>query len=156
MATAPATDVPTPALLRAARVAYGHAIRLALLKRGVDDLPRNGAFVIGGIGNRGQPLNSLIPQLGVTKQAASQLIDTLVLRGYITRAEDPDDRRRMNVALTERGREAAAAVRAGVESVDRELADRLGATGVEQLRAGLVALCDIRDRIESEHHPGAF
>lgn len=113
-------------------------------------MPRNGAFVIGGVGNHGQPASALVEQLGVTKQAASQLIDTLVVRGYLTRTIDQDDRRRMNISLTDRGREAADAIRAGVTTVDQELEDRLGAAGLEQLRAGLVALCDIRDRIEGD------
>jgi DNA-binding MarR family transcriptional regulator len=117
-------------------------------------MPRNGAFVIGGIGNRGQPAGALIPQLGVSKQAASQLIDTLVLRGYLSRSGDPNDRRRMNLALTERGREAADAVRAGVTAVDKQLNEALGVTGHQQLRAGLVALCNIRDRMESESTTG--
>jgi DNA-binding MarR family transcriptional regulator len=86
----------------------------------------------------------------VTKQAASQLIDTLVLRGYLSRSTDPVDRRRMNISLTERGRKAADAVRAGVTSVDGQLNELLGITGHQQLRAGLIALCDIRDRIEAE------
>lgn len=147
-------DVPTPALLRAARGAYGHAIERTLAERGIDDMPRNGAFVIGGIGNRDQPVSALVRQLGVSKQAASQLIDTLVLRGYLSRATDPADRRRMNVSLTDRGREAVDAVRAGVSAVERELTERLGVAGVAQLRAGLVGLCDIRDRMESESTAG--
>jgi DNA-binding MarR family transcriptional regulator len=146
--------VPTPALLRAARGAYGQAIRRALGDRGFDDVPPNGPFVIGGIGNHGQPLGALVQRLRVTKQAASELVDTLVLRGYLSRAPDPDDRRRVNVTLTERGQEAADAVRCGVRAVDRELAGRVGGAGLEQLRAGLVALCDIRDAMESEPWPG--
>lgn len=146
-------EVPTPALLRAARGAYGRAIRRALGDRGIDDLPPNGPFVIGGIGNQGQPLSALVRQLGVTKQAASELIDTLVVRGYLSRTTDPDDRRRMNIMLTDRGHEAADAVRTAVIAVDRELTELVGVIGLERLRAGLVALCDIRDRIESEPAP---
>jgi DNA-binding MarR family transcriptional regulator len=52
-------------------------------------VPPNGAFVIGGIGNLGQSLSALVRQLAVTKQAASELIDTLVLRGYLSRTTDP-------------------------------------------------------------------
>jgi DNA-binding MarR family transcriptional regulator len=143
-------DVPTPALLRAARGAYGQAIRRALRDRGIEDMPPNGPFVIGGIGNQGQPLGVLVQQLRVTKQAASALIDTLVLRDYLSRTTDPNDRRRVNVTLTDRGHEAADAVLAGVMAVDRELTELLGVTGLEQFRAGLLALCDIRDRMESE------
>lgn len=147
-------DVSTPALLRGARGAYGQAIRRALGDLGIDDMPPNGPFVIGSIRSEGQPLGALVQRLGVTKQAASQLIDLLVLRGYVSRTTDPDDRRRVNITLTDRGREAADAVFAGVVAVDRELAQLLGATGLEQLRTGLVALCDIRDRMESEPMPG--
>jgi DNA-binding MarR family transcriptional regulator len=146
-------DIPTPALLRAARGAYGQAIRRALGDREIDDMPPNGPFVIGGISNHGQPLSTLVQQLRVTKQAASELIDTLVLRGFLSRTPDPDDRRRVNITLTDRGHEAADAIFAGVMAVERELTELLGVTGLEQLRAGLVALCDIRDRMESEPAP---
>lgn len=44
-------------------------------------------------------------------------------------------------------------VLAGVTAVDLELTQRLGHAGLGQLRAGLVALCDIRDRLESEPLP---
>jgi DNA-binding MarR family transcriptional regulator len=143
-------DIPIPALLRTARVAYGHAIRAELARRGIDDMPRNGAAVIGGVGNHGQQAGVMVRRLGVSKQAASQLVDTLVLRGYLSRETDPEDRRRLNISLTERGREAADAIRAAVTTVDRELAARLGEPGVAALHEGLVALCDIRDEMELE------
>jgi hypothetical protein len=54
----------------------------------------------------------------------------------------------------DRGHEAADAVLAGVLAVDRELAKLVGVAGLEQVRAGLVALCDIGDRMESEPLPG--
>ena len=57
---------------------------------GYDDLPRNGAFVLGGMANHGAALGDLVKQLGVSKQAISQLIDTLVLRGYLERHPDED------------------------------------------------------------------
>jgi DNA-binding MarR family transcriptional regulator len=142
-------DIAIPALLRAARGAYGHRIRGRLAAAGFDDLPRNGPFVLGGMANRGGAAGDLIRQLGVSKQAASQLVDVLVLRGYLDRQVDPDDRRRMTIALTERGRAAAAAVRAGVEEVDDELALRLSAAQLAGLRAGLEALCAIRGDAEA-------
>ena len=49
------------------------------------------------------PLAEVIRQLGVSKQAAGQLVDSLVVRGYLDRTVDPDDRRRLIVTLTERG-----------------------------------------------------
>ncbi len=87
---------------------------------------------------------------GVTKQAASQLIDTLVIRGYLEREVNPGDRRRMSIALTYRGRAAATAVRAGVEVVDAELARLLSPADLAGLRAGLAALAEIKERGEEE------
>jgi DNA-binding MarR family transcriptional regulator len=147
---APETDLVIPALLRASRGAYGHAVRVRLAAAGFDDLPRNGPYVLGGMANRDGTAAGLVRELGVSKQAASQLIDALVLRGYLEREIDPDDRRRLTIALTERGRAAAAAVRAGVDSIDGELEAMLSPAELHGLRAGLVALCEIRERLEEE------
>ena len=72
--------------------------------------------------NHGDSAVDMIRGLGVSRQAASQLIDVLVLRGYLDRQINPDDRRRMDIELTERGRAAAAVIRAAVEQVHRRLA----------------------------------
>jgi DNA-binding MarR family transcriptional regulator len=148
--TRSADEVPIPALLRAARGSYGHAIRMRLAAAGYDDLPRNGPFVLGGIVNRGGTAGRLVRELGVSKQAASQLIDTLVLRGYLVREPNPEDRRRVTIAVTERGSAAAELVRSGVEAVDAELVELLAPEELNGLRAGLVALCEIRERFEDE------
>lgn len=143
-----ADDVVLPALLRAARGAYSHVIHAELVAGGFDDVPRNGPFVLGGLVNHGGSVSGLTRELGVTKQAASQLVDTLVVRGYLERVADPQDGRRMTVVPTTRGRGAAAAVRSGVEQVDGQLRERLTADQLDGLRAGLVALCDLREEWE--------
>lgn len=138
-------DVVLPALLRAARGTYGQAIRRRLADAGYDDMPANGPYVLGGLVNHGGSVGGLTRELGVSKQAASQLVDTLVVRGYLERVPDVQDGRRMTVEPTERGRDAARAVRAGVDEVDGLLQERLSADELHGLRAGLMALCDIRD-----------
>jgi DNA-binding MarR family transcriptional regulator len=143
-------NIVIPALLRAARGAYGHAIRKSLTEGGFDDVPANGAFVLGGMANHGVTAGDLIRQLGVSKQAASQLIDTLVLRGYLEREVNPDDRRRVNVELTERGVAAGAAIGAGRKSVDDELESMISPAELTGLRAGLIALIEIRERLEDK------
>ena len=88
---------------------------------------RNGAYVVGAIARTGSPFSGIIRELGVSKQAAGQLVDTLVIRGYLIRTPDPEDRRRMTVTLTERGRLAAEAAHGAVEEVDPALIERVGA-----------------------------
>ena len=73
-----AHDIVIPALLRAARASYSQAVRESLRAGGFDDMPRNGPYVLGGMANQVGAFDDVIRGLGVTKQAASQLIDLLV------------------------------------------------------------------------------
>jgi DNA-binding MarR family transcriptional regulator len=132
-------DVVMPALLRAARAAYGRSVREELAESGFDDLPRNGAFVLGALVNRGGDLAGVTQHLGVSRPAVGQLVDALVSRGYLTRADGAA------VTVTERGRSAAARVKAGVEAMDQELASRLEPTELAALRGGLAVLSELAD-----------
>src|SRR5579872_4387007 len=138
-------QVPLPALLRHARTAYGLAMRKALEAAGYDDIPKNGLYVIGGLalGAGDLPLAALIRDLRISKQAAGQLVDTLVNRGYLARSVDEEDRRRLVVTLTDRGRAAAATQAAARERVDAELLANVGAQCVEQTRLALAALTEM-------------
>lgn len=133
-------EASLPALLRAARGVYAAAIREALAEAAYDDIPGNGLFVIGAIARTNVPLSKLIDHLGVSKQAAGQLIDTLVSRGYLDRAVDAEDRRRLTISLSERGRDAARIVRAVVERIEADLIGRVGLESVATTRKTLLAL----------------
>jgi DNA-binding MarR family transcriptional regulator len=134
-----------PALLRGARNTYGEAMRKALAEADCDDVPANGMWVIGGLalGPGIAPLSSLILNLKVSKQAGGQLVDTLVLRGYLKREPDDEDRRRFSVKLTERGWHAASVQREAREKIDAELIERVGADAVAAARKALGALIEI-------------
>jgi predicted transcriptional regulator len=109
MANTPWYDqVSIPALLRHARNTYGKAMRAALEEAGFDDIPANGLYIVGGLAieEREVPLRQLVKELGITKQGAGQLVDALVMRGYLSRTVDDNDRRQLVVALTDRGRAA--------------------------------------------------
>ena len=139
-------DVTMPMLLRRARRTYAAAMREELRARGLEDLPRNGPFVIRAMQHASTPLSEIARDLSVSKQAASKLIDLLVVRGFLERTVDPIDRRRISLALTERGRQAAAAVDAGTNRVDADLATALTASQLAGFRAGLQALLEMEGR----------
>lgn len=138
-------DIVMPALLRHARTSYGGAMRRALDRAGFDDIPANGLYVIGGLalGANDVPLSALIQDLRISKQAAGQLVDALVMRGYLERQVDPDDRRRLIVRLTERGTAAAAVQGAARDAVDAKLTQRVSADDIAAARRVLSALIDI-------------
>jgi DNA-binding MarR family transcriptional regulator len=134
-----------PGLLRGGRKAYGTAIRQAFGDAGFDDVPRNGAFVLARVYDGDSEPAALARELGISKQAVSQLIDTMVMRAYLERAPDPDDRRRTVLTLTPRGRAAATVSWEAATAVDEELARCLGLAGVAALRTGLIALCEMAE-----------
>ena len=138
-------QIPLPALLRHARTAYGLAMRKALEEAGYDDIPKNGLYVLGGLalGAGEIPLASLIRDLRISKQAAGQLVDTLVNRGYLARNVDEQDRRRLVVILTDRGRAAAATQATGRERVDAQLLAKVGPECVAHTRTALAALTEM-------------
>jgi DNA-binding MarR family transcriptional regulator len=144
-------EIVMPALLRAARSTYGAAMRRALAEEGYGDIPKNGLYVIGGLalGPGDAPLGRLIQELGVSKQAAGQLVDTLVLRGYLERSVHADDRRKLTITLTPRGQAAAAAQAAGRMRVDAELLARVGADDIARTRRALAALRDMGRQAEA-------
>ena len=90
------------------------------------------------MGAGGVPLGQLVKELGVSKQAAGQLVDMLVLRGYIDRTVDADDRRKLTVTLTERGRAVAAVQGAVIKKTDAELTARVGKEDVLCARRVLI------------------
>lgn len=132
--------VPLAALLRSARNSLAAVIRSALEEAGYDDLPANGPYVISATSTAGVPLSVIIGQLGLSKQASGQLVDLLVLRGYLDRRVDPDDRRRLIVSPTERGSAAADVIRSAADALEARLVASVGAADVEAGRRVLACL----------------
>jgi DNA-binding MarR family transcriptional regulator len=147
---APLDNIGLPVLLRHARNTYGAAMRRALNDAGYDDIPGNGLYVIGGLAlDRDDiPLGQLIREMRLSKQAAGQLVDTLVTRGYLERAVDKDDRRKLTITLTERGRAAATTQAAAREKVDADLLAAVGKDDVDRTRRTLAVLCDMIHDVE--------
>ncbi|MEU9184477.1 MarR family winged helix-turn-helix transcriptional regulator [Streptomyces sp. NPDC048484] len=108
-----------------------------VVARGFEGLRPAHGFAFARIAPGGATVTELAAHLGVTKQAASQLVDEIVRKGYAERRPHPGDARARLIVLTERGREctraaeeaAAEAVRPWVELIGedeaRALRDRL-------------------------------
>jgi DNA-binding MarR family transcriptional regulator len=135
-------EMSLPALLRAARGVVAAGIREGLSEAGYDDIPGSGLFVIGAVARTGAQMGEIIDHLGVSKQAAGQLIDTMVVRGYLDRTVDDTDRRRLRIALSERGRAAAKVMRTTVDGIEADLERRVGSESMAQTRATLSALIE--------------
>jgi len=90
----------------------------------------------------GRSITGLAGELGVGEPAASQVVEQLVRRGYVSRTADPEDRRRVVVTATEEGSELVSGLRQGRrEHVQQWLASMDG-DDVHALARGLGALAE--------------
>lgn len=137
------------ALLREARTTHILAIRQHLAPWGFEDMPRDGVFVMSVIRGSAVGAGDLGRKMGLSKQAVSQLLDTLVMRGYVERSADIVDRRRTKLKLTARGARVSSLCRDVVDRIERQLVEKVGVRHVEHTRATLAALIELAADVES-------
>ncbi|MCQ9183444.1 MarR family transcriptional regulator [Streptomyces sp. IBSBF 2953] len=124
------------AALLAAAGELTRRINDGVVARGFDGRPSYG-FAFTRLARGGATVTELGVHLGVTKQAASQLVDELVRKGYVERLPHPGDARARLIVLTERGWECTRAAEEAAAEVVRDWADVLGEDQLGVLRAQL-------------------
>ncbi len=87
-------------------------------------------------------VSELADEMGVTRAAASQLLQRLVQQGVVERSEDPRDRRNRRMALTEAGREVAQRSMQARQNWLYELSERLSAEEQDQVAEALQVLVE--------------
>ncbi|MGW3247516.1 MarR family winged helix-turn-helix transcriptional regulator [Streptomyces sp. NPDC001070] len=123
--------------LLAAAGALTAAIHDGVVARGFDDLRPAHGFAFARMSAGGATVTELAGHLGVTRQAAGQLVDELVAKGYAERRPHPDDARARLVVLTERGKACTRAAEEAAAEAVRPWADALGADRLRALCADL-------------------
>ncbi|MFT3925963.1 MAG: MarR family winged helix-turn-helix transcriptional regulator [Myxococcales bacterium] len=95
------------------------------------------AFVL--LESRKRPLtgNDVAQLLGVTKQAASKLVDVMESEHYLSRKAAPDDARAKLLHIAPKGRRLLEAAEAIYAELEAEWAAVIGKKRLEQLRADL-------------------
>ncbi|MFW6692652.1 MarR family winged helix-turn-helix transcriptional regulator [Streptomyces sp. MAR4 CNX-425] len=79
------------------------------------------------LGAEGATGSELAARLGITKQAAGQLVDDLERRGYVRRTDHPAGGRRRLVVLTDAARRHLDVAGRALHDLEAELARRTGA-----------------------------
>jgi DNA-binding MarR family transcriptional regulator len=78
--------------------------------------------------------------MGMTKQAASKLVDAMVSGGYIQRGSDPQDGRQRPVSLTGRGEELLSAVEQIYAELEDGWAELIGPSQLDRMRRDLMRI----------------
>jgi DNA-binding MarR family transcriptional regulator len=134
---------PVPWLLRRVNQRYRRAISAELTESGLTDLPQPGYWALTALASGARDASHLITEMGVTKQAVSKLVETLVGAGYIDRKANQADRRRSDLLLTRKGRKAVGIIEFAVSATERTFIAEVGAESFEQLRRVLDHLASV-------------
>ncbi|MFC4852938.1 MarR family winged helix-turn-helix transcriptional regulator [Actinophytocola glycyrrhizae] len=128
-------------LLTLAAETFRTKVLTTLAEHGHSDL-RSNDIVLLRLAATGRPtITELAELFGVTKQAMSQVVDSLATRGYVERVRDPRDGRRVRLTLSPRGRQALTVAGTARVTEERRVAAALGPDTAAFLR-GLRLLTD--------------
>lgn len=129
-------------LLRRAVRRYRSPVSEALEAGGFGDLPQQGIWAVSALAQAEPGISGrdLVTRMGISKQAVSQLVETLVTLGYVGRDAAADDRRRTLLHLTTRGRHAARMIDATVAEMEETMASTIGRERLQELHRALVEL----------------
>lgn len=86
------------------------------------------------------PQEQLARYLHLTEPATASLVEELAKAGIVSRGQDPHDRRRYALQLTDLGRARIPAVREALESMESDIDGILGPDGAQELRTLLTKL----------------
>ena len=129
-----------PVLLLAAARALVDGIDAGIRARGFTDVRPAHGFAFARLSGGGATVVELAAHLDVTKQAAGQMVDDLVAKGYVTRRPHPTDARARLIVLTDRGVACTRAADEAADEVLRPWADALGPDRLAALRADLARI----------------
>ncbi|MFI7018153.1 MarR family winged helix-turn-helix transcriptional regulator [Streptomyces sp. NPDC050164] len=115
-------------------------IHEGVVARGFEGLRPAHGFAFARLAPDGATVTDLAVHLGVTKQAASQLVDEMVRKGYAERRPHPEDARARLVVLTGRGWDCTRAAEEVAAEAVREWGDVLGEGQVRLLREQLLRI----------------
>ncbi|MFE7230685.1 MarR family winged helix-turn-helix transcriptional regulator [Streptomyces sp. NPDC001231] len=111
-----------------------------VVARGFEGLRPAHGFAFARLAPDGATVTELAAHLGVTKQAASQLVDEIVRKGYAERLPHPQDARARLVVLTERGRACTRAAEESAADAVRAWGEAIGESEVRALWGQLARL----------------
>jgi DNA-binding MarR family transcriptional regulator len=111
-----------------------------LAARGWPDMRPNYGFVLLAARGRGIQASDIAAFMGISKQAASKLVEAMERAGYLRREPHADDQRAKLVTLTDRGKELLVAVEDIYAELEQEWAAILNPARVNALRTDLTTV----------------
>jgi DNA-binding MarR family transcriptional regulator len=115
-------------------------LHVHLREQGWDDSRPAYGFALLAAREGSTSVTELAALTGMTKQAASKLVDGMEADGFVTRTEGEGDQRRRPVVLTDQGRRFLATVEDIYARLEEEWSAVISRDQVEATRSGLTAV----------------
>jgi DNA-binding MarR family transcriptional regulator len=115
-------------------------ITVGVRARGFGDVRPAHGFAFTRLAPDGATITELAEHLDVTRQAAAQLVDELVAKGYVQRSRHPDDARARLITLTSNGWACTRAAEAAIADTVRPWAAVLGEQRLQALQDDLLRI----------------
>jgi len=141
----PASSVPLARLLAMAYRQLIDRLHERLAAEGYTDVRPTFGYVLLAVRDGPTTGADIALLLGVTKQAASKLVDAMEQGGYVRRQTHGDDARAKEIAITARGRRFLGTVESIYRDLEGEWAEVTSKKRVEALRD------DLRTIVEAAH-----
>lgn len=135
-------------LLAAAYRAVADRLLRSMEEGGLSGMRPLYGFVIRAVAAESPTISRLAELLDVTKQAASQLADDMVGRGFLARRSEVEDRRRSRLVLSRKGQAVFARARRTSAAMERELLSRCGRADLEAFRRTLTAFVELHGAVD--------
>lgn len=129
------------------RVSQVETIELVerLHARGHGLVQRAHIAVLGNIHTEGTRLTELARRLGVTRQAASQMVQQIEQKGFLERRPDPEDARAVLVRHTAAGRALLLDALTLMDEIETGYAELVGTKTMDQMKRALRKIADSVD-----------
>jgi DNA-binding MarR family transcriptional regulator len=122
----------TAALVLGATTQLVEGIQAGVAAHGFTDVRPAHGFAFVRISRGDATMVDVADHLGISKQAASQMVELLVQRGYVDRTRHPTDARASVLSLTPKG---WGCTKAAEDAADKTIAEWEQAAGPAQIRA---------------------
>lgn len=119
---------------------FDEQLRTRLAQRGWGGVTRSQSLVLTNIGNGVTLASRIAENLGVSRQAMSQLLAEMVDGGLVEIVPDPDDRRAQLVRFAPAGADIREAAQQILRALEGEVEQMIGKSRMNSLRAALQRL----------------
>lgn len=131
-------------LIRTAQIETNELVR-RLHDLGHEAVQPSHIGLLGNIDTEGTRIARLADRLGVTRQAASQMVTELERRGWVERSPDPADGRAVLVRHTAKGRTMLLDALEQMDDIERGYAATIGSKKMRLVKESLIAIAEAAD-----------